>query len=104
MIAPYTKPALDAIADQSLAAIREHRGEYDPDALRVAGEIAAVLAEQFPDDRVTAGRAIICAVQIAASLGDQLRSDGAEPGEIADTLTDILALAAEQVVREAGTP
>jgi hypothetical protein len=99
---PYTKPALDAIADQSLAAIREHRGEYDPESLRVAGDIAAVLAEQFPDDRVTAGRAIICAVQIAASLGDQLKGDGTDPGTVVDLLTDVLALAAEQVVREAG--
>jgi hypothetical protein len=100
----YTKPALDAIADQSLAAIRDGRDEYDPEAVRVAGDIAAVLAEQFPGDRVTAGRAIICAVQMAAALGDQLREQGAESGSVVDALTDILALAAEQIVREAGTP
>jgi hypothetical protein len=101
---PYTKPALDAITDQSLAEIREGRGEYDPEALRLAGDMAAVLAEQFPHDRVTAGRAVICATQMAATLGDQLRARGAEPGAIVSTLTDILALAAEQVVREAGAP
>ena len=73
MKAPIGKVALDAMTDQSLAQTRGSRADAHPSLLHLSSEAAAILAEQFPADLETAAN-----------------------------LTDILALAAEQVVREAG--
>lgn len=106
----YAKPTLDAMTDQSIAEVRGERQKIAEDGgdeltmtlLAASGNVAATLAEQFPDHRETAARAVIAAVQYAATLGDILRKmPDIDP--LAAVL-DILAYAAEQVVREAGTP
>lgn len=95
---PMGKPALDAITDQSFAAIRDHRGCAPEDVLRLSEEAAAVLAEQFPGQHETAGRVAMSIVQMLEGWAAQL---GGEDAEVIAPLTDVLALAAEQVVREA---
>jgi hypothetical protein len=111
MKSPIAKVALDAMTDQSIAEIRGERRKIAEDGadkvtvalLDVSARVAAVLAEQFPASRETAARAVICAVQCAAKVGDTLRELdlGVDP---LDAVTDVLAYAAEQVIREGGTP
>lgn len=96
---PIGKAALDAMTDQSFAEVREHRAGAPAISLRLAAEAAAVLAEQFPGQRETAGRVSMCIVQMLEGWARQL---GGEEAEAFGPFTDILALAAEQVVREAG--
>ena len=100
----YAKPALDAMTDQSLAAVRAKRDKSPDELVRLAGQVAGILAEQFPDGLVTAGRAVMSAVQMAATVGALVGAlaGEAEPDEaVLDLVMDVLALAAEQVVREA---
>lgn len=96
---PYGKPALDAMTDQSFARIREERAVAPPELASLGAQAAALIAEQFPASRETAGRAVMAVVHIIAGFADQFDE---ETGDALDGVTDILALAAEQVVREAG--
>jgi hypothetical protein len=91
--------ALDAMLDQSFARIREERPLAPPELLDLGAQAAAVITEQFPGEEVTAGRVVMAVVQIVAGFGDQFDE---QVTEALDAVTDILALAAEQVVREAG--
>lgn len=93
------KCAYNALTDQSIAEIRAHRHEADPDLLRLAGDLAAILAEQFPADRAVAGRVVMAVAQIVDSLAARL--DNADAVHLA---TDLMAFAAEQLVREGGGP
>ena len=99
MKAPIGKVALDAMTDQSLAQTRGSRADAHPSLLHLSSEAAAILAEQFPADLETAGRVVMSVVQMLTGLEKQVSSSDAE---LIANLTDILALAAEQVVREAG--
>jgi hypothetical protein len=96
---PIGKPALDAMLDQSFARVRDERAVATPDLLKLSSEAAAMIAEQFPGDRETAGRVVMSVVQLLAGFSDQFSE---ETADVLDSLTDIFALAAEQVVREAG--
>ena len=93
------KSALDAMTDQSLAFARDNRPNALPHLLRLGAEFAAMVTEQFPADRETAGRAVMCTAQMLGGLHEQLGEAGCS---MAGELADLLALAAEQVVREAG--
>lgn len=96
------KAALDAMTDQSLAFARDHRADAEPEMLRLSGEAAALLVAQFPGQLGIAGRVVMCVAQQVTGVHALL-----EDGEGKDTLgqlADVLALAAEQVVREAGAP
>jgi hypothetical protein len=93
------KVTLDAMLDQSFARVKDERAIATPDLIDLGAQVAALLAEQFPGDEVTAGRAVMSVVQIVAGFADQFDE---ETGDALDGITDILALAAEQVVREAG--
>jgi hypothetical protein len=107
---PIAKVALDAMTDQSIAEIRGERRKIAEDGagritaalLGVSARVAGVLAEQFPADRETAARAVISAVQCAAEIGDAIRELDLDVDPL-DAVMDVLAYAAEQVVREAGT-
>jgi hypothetical protein len=96
---PIGKAALDAMTDQSFAEAREHRACVPAISLRLAAEAAAILAEQFPGQQETAGRVSMCIVQMLEGWAGQL---GGEEADAFGSFTDILALAAEQVVRESG--
>lgn len=102
---PPAKTALDAMTDQALAYVRDRREDESsrPAALLdVAATMAAVIAEQFPADRVTAGRAVMCASQMMAGIVVRLQDMQAADDLIGPMVADIFAFAAEQVVREAG--
>jgi hypothetical protein len=95
------KAALDAMTDQSLAFARDHRSCAEPGALRLGAEFAAIVAAQFPGQQEIAGRVVMCTAQMLGGLQDQIGKTGCT---LAGELADLLALAAEQVIREAGTP
>lgn len=93
-----TKPALDAMTDQAFAATAKHRPVHDPLTLERASRAATLLAEQFSGHEAVAGRAVMCAAQMLTELVPDY--EGTPGGDMVPTL--ILALAAEQLVREAG--
>jgi hypothetical protein len=100
----HVKADLDAMTDASLAAAAEQRKVAEPltrAVLPVAANVAAVIAEQFGDHPLVAGRAAMACSQmlgsIIADFEDELTRD-----EIAVIVPRIFALAAEQVVWEAG--
>ena len=70
-------------------------------ALLVAAELAALITEQFGRDREVAARAVMAVSQMLGTLLDRAEDGGA--AEASAVVTAALALAAEQVVREAGT-
>lgn len=93
--------AVTAAMDQLFAAARDSRQALtDPDAAalaRVAELFAADIAAQFPaGSRKTAGEAVMMAAQFTGA------AFAANPGMPMEVLMCIFALAAEQVVREAG--
>ena len=94
-----SKPALEALTDQAFAATAEGRKDQDRATAADAGDLAALLAEQFRGDETTAGRAVMT---VAMQLGPLLAEYEQFPGGIG-LVPVVLALAAEQVVREAGT-
>jgi hypothetical protein len=96
---PIGKPALDAMTDQSFAEIRDHRACAPAASLRLSEEAAALLAEQFPGQLETAGRVAMSIVQMLEGWARQI----GEEAEVIGPFTDVLALAAEQVAREAST-
>lgn len=96
------KPALDAMTDQSLAFARENRADADPDALRLSAEVAAQIAEQFPGQGHVTGRVLMCVAQMHHGLHDQGGPETEAEAAMLGQLADVFALAAEQVVREAG--
>lgn len=101
MRSPVGKAALDAMTDQSLAHARARRGAVDAELLEVAGKGTALLAEQFPGaQRETAGRAAMCLAHVVRAIGEDLRPDQRETTIV---IADLLALVAEQTVREAVT-
>jgi hypothetical protein len=93
------KAAFDALTDQPLA----ERGEQlacrhqDPDLCRLAADFAAMTAEQFPGDERLAARVLMAACQLLTALSERLE----ESAEVS-VMTDIMALAAEQLSREGG--
>jgi hypothetical protein len=97
---PPPKAALDAMTDQALAHIRDHR-DVSPGLVGAAAEVAAVIAEQFRDDPVAAGRAVMCASQMMSGIVVRLQDMQAADDLIGPMVADIFAYAAEQVVREA---
>jgi len=90
------KAALDALTDQSFAAIREQRREADPDLVRLAADFAGMIAEQFAGSEALAARVLMASVQLMAALAERLDN----PDEVHVT-ADIMALAAEQLSRAA---
>jgi hypothetical protein len=92
------KVALDAMTDQSFAFARDHRSCAEPQTVRLGAGFAAIVAAQFPGQEETAGRVVMCTAQMLGGLQDQLGETGCT---LAGELADLLALAAEQVVREA---
>jgi hypothetical protein len=96
---PVGKAALGAMLDQSFARIRDERADATPDLLELGSQAAALIAEQFPGDRETAGRVVMSVVLILGGFSDSFDEPFAD---VIDGITDVLALAAEQVVREAG--
>jgi hypothetical protein len=99
MNSPIAKVTLDAILDQSLAQVRDQRAEAGPHTLKLAAETASIIAEQFPgDQQALAGRVTMCVAQLLDAAAQQLDGDA---HEALCGLSDIIALAAEQVVREA---
>jgi hypothetical protein len=99
MRSPIPKVALDWGTDQSLAHVRDQRAEAGPHALKLAGEVAAIIAEQFPGgQQALAGRVAMCVAQVLDTAASQL---GGGAHEAVHSMSDIIALAAEQVVREA---
>ena len=95
------KVTLDAMLDQSFARIREERSIAPPELVDLGTQGAAILAEQFPGQQDTAGRVVMAVVQILAGLAHQMDEEAAD---VIDAATDILALAAEQIVREGRQP
>jgi hypothetical protein len=91
--------ALEAGTDQALAIARDNRdAEGAEEITPLADWMAGLLAEQFPDSRAFAGRVLMVAAQLTAAAA-------AEAPEIDTAVVGTaLAFAAEQVVREAGTP
>jgi hypothetical protein len=96
---PLAKVTLDAMLDQSFACVKDERAIATPDLIDLGTQVAALIAEQFPGEGKTAGRVVMSVVQIVAGFADQFDE---ETKDALDGITDILALAAEQVVREAG--
>ena len=94
------KAALDAMTDQSLAFARDHRPEADAESLRMGAESAAMIAAQFPGQGAIAGRVVMCVAQQVTGVRAQF--DDGECKDLLGQLADVLALAAEQLVREAG--
>ena len=99
MNTPIGKTALDAMTDASFASARDERASTPRHLLFLSGEAAAILAEQFPGQEQTAARAVMCVVQMLAGAADQVSEDEAQ---ILASWMTLLALAAEQVTREAG--
>ncbi|HEX3957752.1 MAG TPA: hypothetical protein VHZ03_14135 [Trebonia sp.] len=94
-----TKPALDALTDQAFAATADTRRGQPAFAIADAGHIAAKLAEQFQGDEDIAARAVMAVVLLLG--GGLLARYDDFPGGLGHVPTG-LALAAEQVAREAG--
>jgi hypothetical protein len=102
---PPVKTALDAMTDQALAHVRDCRDSAAfPALLAIAATVASVITEQFRDDPATAGRAVMCASQMMAGIVVRLQDMQAADDLIGPMVADIFAYAAEQVVREAGSP
>lgn len=105
---PPPKTALDAMTDQALAHVAEHRRKRSDGVTRrslaVADEVAQVIAEQFPEHREIAGRAVMCASQMLSGIVVRLQDGHAPDSQIGPLVANIFAFAAEQVVREAGEP
>jgi butyrate kinase len=100
MIPATRKPALDAITDQALAVLRDGRGDVADDLLdEVAADLAAILAVQFPHDREIAGRVVM---GVTLFLTGMVQKTAGRPDP--ERMCQLLALTAEQVVREAATP
>ena len=102
---PPPKTALDAMTDQALAHVRDHRDDATAapaSLLAIADEVAAVLAAQFPGGQLIAGRAVMCASQMLAGIVVRLQDAQAPDCQIGPLVANIFAFAAEQVVREAG--
>ena len=93
-----TKPAMDALTDRAFAAARAGRQDQHPATIADAGELAEILAEHFRGDEATAGRAVMT---VATQLGYLLARYEQFPGGI-ELVPVVVALAAEQVAREAG--
>lgn len=93
-----TKPGLNALLDQAFAVTADGREHEPPFAVADAAMIAATLAEQFRGDEIIAGRAFMSA---ALAAGRLVRRYEDFPGGL-DFVQAVLALAAEQLVREAG--
>ena len=103
---PPPRVTLDAMTDQALAHVRARRGDTasaPPALLAVAAEVAAVVAEQFPDDPERAGRVVMCVSQMLAGIVVRLQDAQTADGRLGPLVANIFAYAAEQVVREAGT-
>jgi hypothetical protein len=92
----YGKPALDAMTDQSFAAARDQRACAPPVVLQRSGEAVAILAEMFPGQEETAARVTMCIAQMLEGSG--------LAAFVIGPYIDVLALAAEQLAREAGEP
>jgi hypothetical protein len=99
-----SKYELNAMTDEAFANAAGWRRSGRPDAvaaLQESAEVAAILAEQFGRERETAARAVMVVSQMLGTLLDKAGDGhGIEPSSI---VTAVLAFAAEQVVREAGT-
>lgn len=93
------KPALEALTDQAMAAAASFRPGIDAATLADAEELAVRLAGEFGGSEVTAGRAVLA---VSQSLGALLATYEGFPGGLR-LVPVVLALAAEQVVREAGS-
>jgi hypothetical protein len=103
MMPGLSKFDLDAMTDEAFRAAAGWRASGRPEseaARPLAAELAALIAEQFGRDRETAARAVMVVSQMLGTLLDRAEDGGAvEPSAV---VTAALALAAEQVVREAG--
>jgi hypothetical protein len=104
---PPPKTALDAMTDQCLAHVAAERRKRSDGVTRrslvIADEVAQVIAEQFPEHREIAGRAVMCASQMLSGIVVRLQDAQADDSQIGPLVANIFAFAAEQVVREAGT-
>lgn len=94
-----TKPALEALTDQAFAATADARKVQPPFAIADASLIAAKIAEQFRGDEAVAARAVMAVSMLCA--GGLLARYEDFPGGLG-LVPSVLALAAEQVTREAG--
>lgn len=90
--------AMDAATDQAFAAAAESRRKQHSATLADAAEMAADIAEQFRGDEAAAGRAVMA---VALQMGPLLARYEDFPGGLR-LVPVVRALAAEQVVREAG--
>lgn len=93
-----SKSALDALTDQAFAATADMRGTQPRATLADAGELAEIMAGYFRGDETAGARA---AMVIAMQLGSLLARYEQFPGGI-ELVPAVVALAAEQVAREAG--
>ena len=92
--------ALEAATDQALAGAREARS--DPDAapfLPAADFLARMIAEQFPEHAMVAGRALMAAAQLLSyGITDEDAAHRIGP----EDMLLVAILAADQITREAG--
>jgi hypothetical protein len=95
-----TRPALEALTDQAFAATADMRSGQPECAADDARQAAVALAEQFRGHEATAARAVMA---VSMNLGWLLRRYSDFPGGL-ELVPSVLALAAEQVAREAGAP
>ena len=96
------KPGFDASTDQALAEARQCRRALTAvwPLVPFAEVIVAIFKAQFPGADPLAGRRLMSAVQSAAAMQMTLESMGVQV--TASIVLNVLALAAEQLDREAG--
>jgi uncharacterized protein YqgC (DUF456 family) len=97
MTTPAT-PALQALTDQAFAAAADGRRHQHAVTIADAERFAAKLAVEFRGEEAAASRAVMAAAMV---LGTLLARYEQFPGGL-ELVPVVLALAAEQVAREAG--
>jgi hypothetical protein len=92
-----TKPALEALTDQAFAVTADTRQAQAEVVITDAGRLAEIIGEHFRGNGAIAARVVMA---VAVALPRLLAEYGDWPGGL-ELVPSVLALAAEQVAREA---
>ena len=99
-----TKAELDKLTDDAIVYLGRQRRTRDRAVraqLRMARDLAGLLRTQFPDDAALAGRVAVSISQAQAQLIRAMRQDGLDERSTSSLTSNLLAVAGEQLVREA---